>query len=209
MLFQIWSSISCHSSCAIHRSVVFDHDASHEHGNLLNMNRSGKNMIRILDDILLVAKGSHSLTIKEETVNVLDFLKGTVADMTNFAYMEGISVRVRKVDVTSPLLVSDFNRIRQVVHNLISNAIKFSQEDIYVECLQRKTFTEVLTVWKTYVASYPNHEPQLKSMQLPKKMEDKKDNCWIIFSVIDKGIGINAADLKRLGNAFTQLSQGR
>lgn len=60
-------------------------------------------MIRILDDILLVAKGSHSLTIKEETVNVLDFLKGTVADMTNFAYMEGISVRVRKVDVTSPL----------------------------------------------------------------------------------------------------------
>ena len=119
--------------------------------------------------------------------------------------MEGISVRVRKEDVTSPLLVSDFNRIRQVVHNLISNAIKFSQEDVYVECLQRKSFTEVLTVWKTYAASYPNHEPQLKSMQV----EEKTDNCWVIFSVIDRGIGINAADLKLLGTAFTQLSQGR
>ena len=49
---------------------------------------SGKNMLRILDDILLVAKGSHSLNIKEETVNVSDFIRQTVADMTNFAYME-------------------------------------------------------------------------------------------------------------------------
>ena len=165
-------------------------------------------MIRILDDILLVAKGSHSLNIKEETVNVSEFLRHSVADMTNFAYMEGVSVRVRKEDVTSPLLVSDFNRIRQVVHNLISNAIKFSEEDIYVECLQRKTFTEVLTVWKTYAHTYPNHEPGLKNFR-PKQVEDDNDNCWIIFSVIDRGIGINAADLKLLGAAFTQLSQGR
>lgn len=102
-------------------------------------------MIRILDDILLVAKGNHSLNIKEEAVNVTAFLRKTVADMTNFAYMEGVSVRVRKEDVTQPVLVSDFNRIRQVIHNLISNAIKFSEEDIYVELLQRNTFTEVLT----------------------------------------------------------------
>ena len=45
-------------------------------------------MLRILDDILLVAKGSHSLTIKAETVNVSEFLRQTVADMANFAYME-------------------------------------------------------------------------------------------------------------------------
>mmetsp|Transcript_10668 Transcript_10668/g.18196 ORF Transcript_10668/g.18196 Transcript_10668/m.18196 type:complete len:1088 (-) Transcript_10668:69-3332(-) len=175
----------------------------------------GKNMLRILDDILLVAKGSHSLTIKEETVNVSEFLRQTVADMTNFAYMEGVSVRVRKEDVKHQLLVSDFNRIRQVVHNLISNAIKFSEkEDIYVECLQRETFSEVLTVWKTYAASYPNHEPKLKNIASEtanaiNPLEDSKDSCWIILSVIDRGIGIKAADLKLLGTAFTQLSQGR
>jgi signal transduction histidine kinase len=172
-------------------------------------------MLRILDDILLVAKGSHSLNIKEETVNVSEFLRQTVADMTNFAYMEGVSVRVRKEDVKHQLLVSDFNRIRQVVHNLISNAIKFSEkEDIYVECLQRETFSEVLTVWKTYAASYPNHEPKLKNIASEtanaiNPLEDSKDSCWIILSVIDRGIGIKAADLKLLGTAFTQLSQGR
>lgn len=168
-------------------------------------------MLRILDDILLVAKGSHSLNIKEETVNVSDFLRQTVADMTNFAYMEGVSVRVRKEDVKHQLLVSDFNRIRQVAHNLISNAIKFSEkEDIYVECLQRDTFSEVLTVWKTYTANYPNHEPKLKNIaSTVDQLGDDKDNCWIILSVIDRGIGIKEEDLKLLGTAFTQLSQGR
>lgn len=170
-------------------------------------------MIRILDDILLVAKGSYSLNIKEEVVDVSDFLRQTVTDMTNMAYMEGVSVRVRKEDVSQPFLVSDFNRIRQVVHNLISNAIKFSDEDIYVELLQRRTFSEVLTVWKTYSASYPNHEPRLK--EIPARAStnndgsDDDDKLWIILSVIDKGIGIKADDLKILGTAFTQLSHGR
>jgi len=69
-------------------------------------------------------------------------------------------------------------------------------------------------VWKTYAASYPNHEPRLKDIASAKAsvtnlLEDDNDSCWIIFSVIDQGIGINEADLKVLGTAFTQLSQGR
>ena len=111
------------------------------------------------------------------------------------------------------LLISDFTRVRQVVHNLISNSIKFSkgEEDVYVECLQRQTFSEVLTVWKTYAANYPNHEPRLKDIASISSfgVEKDKDSCWIIFSVIDRGIGIKADDLKKLGTAFTQLSQGR
>lgn len=128
--------------------------------------------------------------------------------------MEGVSLRVRKEDVhIAPRLVSDFNRIRQVVHNLISNAIKFSEDDIYVELLQRRTFSEVLTVWKTYTASYAHHEPRLKDISPSINNNGGSDaddaNLWIILSVIDKGIGIKAKDLLKLGTAFTQLSQGR
>ena len=155
--FSARACVTSHPSCALSHNLI-----------IVSFIHSGKSMIRILDDILLVAKGSRSLDIKEETVDVSEFLRQTVADMTNFAYMEGLSVRVRKEDVSYPLLFSDFNRIRQVIHNLISNAIKFSEEDIQVECLQRRTFAEVLTVWRTYAASYPNHEPRLKILLLPK-----------------------------------------
>eukprot|EP00804_Cyclotella_cryptica_P007284 CCRYP_002530-RA/>CCRYP_002530-RA protein AED:0.10 eAED:0.10 QI:89/1/1/1/0.83/0.85/7/208/1057 len=176
----------------------------------------GKNMIRILDDILLVAKGSYSLNIKEAAVDVSQFLRETVADMQYFAYMEGVSVRVRNEDTNlAPQLVSDFPRIRQVVHNLISNAIKFSQDDIHVELLERRTFPEVLTFWKTYTSIYAHHEPRLKDFAVPtldgiddKVSEVDKDILWMIISVIDRGIGIQADDLLKLGTAFTQLSQG-
>ena len=35
-----------------------------------------------------------------------------------------------------------------------------------------------------------------------------EDSLWMIISVIDRGIGIQADDLLKLGTAFTQLSQG-
>ena len=74
-------------------------------------------MIRILDDILLVAKGSYSLNITEQSVDLSQFLQETVTDMQNFAYMEGVSVRIRKEDIIHKKAASDFNRIRQVIHS--------------------------------------------------------------------------------------------
>lgn len=35
-----------------------------------------------------------------------------------------------------------------------------------------------------------------------------EDSLWMVISVIDRGIGIQAHDLLKLGTAFTQLSQG-
>ena len=153
-------------------------------------------MIRILDDILLVAKGSYSLNITEQSVDLSQFLQETVTDMQNFAYMEGVSVRIRKEDIIHKKAASDFNRIRQVIHSkctsfrlpqevqlgilgfrvkstrssscfplhltntpflsllssidLVSNAIKFSEEDINIELLQRKSFSEGKCFMRAY-----------------------------------------------------------
>lgn len=73
------------------------------------------------------------------------------------------------------------------------------------------SLNSVLTVWKTYTSSYPNHEPRIKDISPPNNLSGGSDNekSWIILSVIDKGIGIKADDLAKLGTAFTQLSQGR
>lgn len=79
-----------------------------------------------------------------------------------------------------------------------------------------------MSVWRTYKNSYPACEPRLKDLAEfgansneaeeegnEDETNDSEKMLWLIVSVIDKGIGIDAADLKRLGTAFTQLSQGR
>ena len=66
---------------------------------------------------LLVAKGSYSLNITEQSVDLSEFLRQSVTDLQNFAYMEGVSVRVRKEDIIHKRASSDFNRIRQVIHS--------------------------------------------------------------------------------------------
>lgn len=169
----------------------------------------GKNMIKILDDILLVAKGSYSLQLEEHPADISEFLKNTLDEMKSYAYMQGVSVRIRKEDILHDHCKGDFDRLRQVINNLINNAIKFSDEDIYIELLQRKSFAEVVSVWKTYKNIYPNCEPCLKDVQAEESNVAADNKLWTVVSVIDRGIGIAAPDLKRLGTAFTQLSSGR
>jgi len=170
----------------------------------------GKNLIKILDDILLIAKGSYSLQVESREVDIHEFLKQTLGDMMSYARMEGQSIRIRKEDIFHKAVKGDFNRIRQVLNNLISNAIKFSEDDIHIELSQRKTFPEVVSVWKSYKIIYPNVEPPIsKLVEFTTDADKSGDTLWIILSVIDKGIGIAGDDLKRLGTAFTQLSVGR
>lgn len=77
--------------------------------------------------------------------------------------------------------------------------------------MQKNTFSEVLAVWKTYSNVYPNCEPTLLELStfVAEASEASADTIWVIFSIVDKGIGITGPDLKKLGTAFTQLSSGR
>jgi light-regulated signal transduction histidine kinase (bacteriophytochrome) len=87
----------------------------------------GKSMIKILDDILLVAKGSYDLQIEEHLFDLKSFVKITANDMSSFALMEGAPIQLGKELIFCKDLVGDSQRIRQVMNNLLSNAIKFSE----------------------------------------------------------------------------------
>ena len=143
-------------------------------------------MVKILDDILLVAKGYYNLQIEKYPFDIQTFAKETKNDMQSFAMLEGQAVEMRRENIFCRNVLCDFHRIRQVVHNLVSNAVKFSSDKIYMNVNQVRTFPEVLADWRTSITVYQSSMPSMVGLStytadLSTNEEDKKDTIWAMF----------------------------
>ena len=96
---------------------------------LSSINSSGKNLLRIINDILDLAKiEAGRLEIQFESINLADIVKD-IKQVFSLKVMEkGLDFNLN-IDPALPVRVRlDETRIRQVLFNLIGNAIKFTEK---------------------------------------------------------------------------------
>jgi signal transduction histidine kinase len=88
---------------------------------------SGKHMVRLISDILDLSKiEAHKLVLDSSAFNLREFISDTVDILQHQAREKGLELCVQ-IDPDVPLLLQgDAGRLRQVLTNLISNAIKFT-----------------------------------------------------------------------------------
>ena len=90
---------------------------------------SGKNLLRIINDILDLSKiESGKMAIQREYINILDLIKEIE---TIFAYItkeKGIEFVIHLTKDIPSILLIDETRVRQILFNLIGNAIKFTEK---------------------------------------------------------------------------------
>ncbi len=100
---------------------------------------SGQTLLRLLDDILDFSKiEAGKLSFEEKSFDLEDAVHSTLAMVALRAREKGLSLSTRIPELGTPLL-GDRNRVMQVLLNLISNAIKFTDKGsvtIEVEQLQ-------------------------------------------------------------------------
>lgn len=101
-------------------------DLSPEHTRQLDViSRNARRLLRLVEDLLLsgqVAAGTFALNA--ERVDVRDVAEQSVATLRPTSEVAGVTVRV---DAPTPVpLMSDAERLDQVIDNLVANAIKFS-----------------------------------------------------------------------------------
>jgi signal transduction histidine kinase len=153
-----------------------------------NLERLNNVVTAILD---LSQMEARILGLRLEEVNVLEPVERALATLEGLAQEKGIKLQ-KHLNEECPKLLADGDRLRQVVYNLVHNAIKFTPEggNIYVGL-------EILPAAKL-------------SKLLPKdegfKTKKPLDKESLLLTVADDGEGIPHAHLKSI---FAKFHQGR
>ena len=103
-----------------------------ERQEFLNIIRSsGDSLLRIIDDIIDIAKiESHQVEVEETTISIHKFLEDillTYIDLISIEEKSEITIELNISDnQPQPEIISDPQRLQQILNNLLSNAIKFT-----------------------------------------------------------------------------------
>lgn len=110
--------------------VVLSHNISENaRPNLEKIQRSGLSLNRILNDILDLSKlNAGKLSLERIPFDLKATAKDCVAFYAQLAQNKGISLRISVDKALNTCVVGDATRLSQVLNNLVSNAIKFTQK---------------------------------------------------------------------------------
>ncbi|MEZ5591049.1 MAG: ATP-binding protein [Gammaproteobacteria bacterium] len=138
---------------------------------------SGESLLKIINDVLDFSKiEANKLALDEVAFDLPHSLEHTLTLLSQSAHRKGLELLCR-IDPEVPTgVLGDPGRLRQILTNLISNAIKFTDQG------------EVLVDVKRLDSEQETGQP-----------------CRLQFTVRDTGCGIKTEDQLRLFNAFSQV----
>jgi two-component system sensor histidine kinase BarA len=143
-----------------------------------NIITSGNSLLNMINDLLDLAKvQAGKLELHIEQASVPDLLEALLSQFSLLTRRKKIKVK-RLLDPDLPLLVTDVGKVRQILYNFLSNAIKFtpSQGRIEIEAL------------------FPS----------PGAKETGPESRMIRISVTDNGCGIVESDKEKIFEKFRQ-----
>lgn len=106
--------------------VVVDEQKVHLKQSLESLNR----MIKIVNDIIQADKiGLNTLDLIFKPTQIMDLIDSVISDEIDVAKQKNITIKVDNNQKEIPLINADPDRIREVIQNLVENAIKYTNED--------------------------------------------------------------------------------
>ncbi|MBU2894448.1 two-component sensor histidine kinase BarA [Colwellia sp. D2M02] len=146
--------------------------------------RSANNLLRIINDILDFSKlDAGKMVIENIPFSLRESLEETLTLIAPSAHKKNIELSVNIANTLPDSLVGDIMRIKQIVTNLIANAIKFTQEgSVTIEI-----------------------GPEQITDEQRETLGDKAIRLKI--TVTDTGIGMTEQQQRTIFDAFTQADQ--
>ncbi|MCK5877755.1 MAG: response regulator, partial [Candidatus Marithrix sp.] len=144
------------------------------------INSSGNDLLTLINDILDLSKvEAGKIEVQWENVSLKDLLVSIEQKFSPIANDKGIGFNFKIADNIPEFILTDSQRIKQVINNLLSNAFKFTSQG------EVKLLVE-----------YPT--------EIPLNIDKLKLGKTIAISVSDSGIGIPPDKQKSVFEAFQQ-----
>ncbi|MBD2329802.1 CBS domain-containing protein [Alkalinema sp. FACHB-956] len=174
--------------------------------------KSGRHLLELINDILDLSKiSAGKLDLDVTSISIRLLCEGSLVFVKQQAHQKQIRLASEVPDDLGNIM-ADERRIRQVLINLLTNAVKFTPSGGQVT-LRVAVYAGQSNLGHLEPASIGNiHLPQpfLKRLQdslrqTASKELPRPEQSWILFQVQDTGIGIAPEDLARLFQPFVQV----
>ena len=142
--------------------------------------QSGKDLLNLIDEVLDLAKvESGSMRLEQESIAVAQLVGFLERTFTPIANDKGVAFDAKVADDAPQGITSDHTRVKQIVKNLVANALKFTDHgSVKVEMSGAADITGA-----------PGRE-------------------YLAIAVIDTGIGIDEKDHNLIFESFQQADRG-
>jgi predicted ATPase/signal transduction histidine kinase/DNA-binding NarL/FixJ family response regulator/tRNA A-37 threonylcarbamoyl transferase component Bud32 len=168
------------------------------------IHRCGEHLLMLINDILDLSKiEARRMELYLNNFQLRDFLEGIVAICRIRAEQKGILLTYRVLSPLPKLIRADEKRLRQVLINLVSNAVKFTENGEVTfkvgyldsfECSALTQNSKSLRGASPYSEKVPNTDA-LKT----------RNSCKVRFQVEDTGVGITQEHLQEIFLPFRQV----
>ena len=139
---------------------------------------SGDTLLTLINDILDFSKiEAGRLTLEAEPFDLYSCIEEALDLVASKAAQKGLELAYLVDDAMPTMIIGDVTRVRQIILNLVSNAVKFTSQGEVVVSVDARLLDIITT---------------------PKRYE-------FHFSVKDTGIGIPAERIDQLFHSFTQV----
>lgn len=190
---------------------------------------AGRQLLDIISNILDISKiEADKLELNLTEFAVTDLIKEVVTTIQPIVKIKGNRLKVESGNQLGTLY-ADYHKVRQVLFNILNNAVKFTNQGTITFTITRrrqkipptelspvdggegKTEQQPLPKGETEHTHLEKHEmelPRFKTSETqspPLEKEGKEESSdWLFFQIADTGMGIPSEKLNMVFEAFTQ-----
>ena len=164
-------------------SLLLGTELTDEQRSLADALRAGvDSLLDVVNDVLDLSRlDAGAMRLESQEFNVIALVQGVARQCGAEAWTKGLDLRVETNGVTQSGVIGDPGRIRQVLVNLVANAVKFTDAGVIS--------IEVST-----------------TARRRKRGSDAQGSCGLCISVSDSGPGVSREARARLFTPFSRLA---